>query len=37
MIRGPRLAQSVEHSSLDLRVMSLNPTLGVEELTKKEW
>jgi len=29
------LAQSVEHVMLDLRVVSLNPTLGVELTYKK--
>ena len=29
-LRGTWLAQSVEHATLDLWVMSLSPTLGVE-------
>jgi len=34
-LRGAWLAQSEEHAILDLRVMSLSPTLGVE-ITKKK-
>lgn len=33
-LRGAWLAQSVEHATLDLGVMSLSPTLGVD-ITKK--
>ena len=29
-VGGTRLAQSAEHATLDLRVMSLSPTLGAE-------
>ena len=31
-----RLAESVEHATLDFRVVSLSPTLGVEITQKKE-
>lgn len=36
-LRGPGLAQSVEHGTQDLRVPSSSPTLGVEiPFLKKE-
>ena len=35
-VGGPWLAQSGEHAALDLWVMSLSPTLGVELTLKKK-
>ena len=34
-IRSAWLAQSVEHATLDLGIVSLSPTLGVEITLKK--
>ena len=34
--RGASLAQLVEHTTLDVRVMGLSPTLGVEPTLKKK-
>ena len=34
---GSWLARSVEHVTLDLRVVSSNPTLGVEITIKRQW
>ena len=36
MIQGTWLAQSVEHTTLDLRVVSLSPGLAVEITQKKQ-
>lgn len=36
-VRGAWLAQSVECVTLDLRVVSLSPTLGVESFFFKKW
>jgi len=33
---GTWLAQSVDHATLDLKVMSLSPTLGVEPTLKNK-
>ena len=32
-----RLAQSVEHETLNLRVVSSSPTLGVSFIVKNNW